>query len=54
MSFEALHDNFKFGGNLIYFTLWLTDKLAITDFSNWPATLEEPTFGISCSTEQTF
>ena len=35
---EAPRDNFKFGGNLSYSTLYLTDNLAMTNFFLYPLT----------------
>ena len=35
---EAPRDNFKFGGNLSYFTLYLADNLAMTNFFLHPLT----------------
>ena len=35
---EAPRDSFKFGGNLSYFTLYLTDNLTMTNFFLYPLT----------------
>ena len=35
---EDPRDNFKFGGNLNYFTLYLTDNLTMTNFLYYPLT----------------
>ena len=35
---EAARDNFKFGGNLSFFTLYLTDNLTMTNFLLYPLT----------------
>ena len=33
---EAPRDSYKFGGNLSYFTLYLTDNLAMANFLHYP------------------
>ena len=33
---EAPRDNFRFGGNVSYFTLCLADNLAVTNFLHYP------------------